>query len=176
MEYSNQTINLDDVSVESLPLKGISTRYRTIHISLTVLVTIIILAVFAFLDSGIVITRPEWMEFLGAAIYGLVLFFALWNILYIVFSFQFIQYAVREQDLHFQSGLFFRKLVSQPILRIQHIELNRGPIERKANLATLQVFSAGGVSHTFEIPGLDYEEAVALRKFIIDHKDLSLDE
>jgi membrane protein YdbS with pleckstrin-like domain len=81
-------------------------------------------------------------------------------------------YALRELDLHYASGLFFRKVVSQPITRIQHIELKRGPIERKAGLATLQVFSAGGEMHTFQIPGLPVDTAQQLRQFILQHKDV----
>ncbi|MCO4798960.1 MAG: PH domain-containing protein [Colwelliaceae bacterium] len=80
-------------------------------------------------------------------------------------------YALREFDLSFQSGLFFRKKVTQPITRIQHIELKRGPIERKIGLATLQVFSAGGALHTFEIPGLELSKAQKIRQFILQHKD-----
>lgn len=81
-------------------------------------------------------------------------------------------YALRELDLHYTSGLFFRKIVSQPITRIQHIELKRGPMERKVGLATLQVFSAGGEMHTFQIPGLPVETAQQLRQFILQHKDV----
>ena len=81
-------------------------------------------------------------------------------------------YALRELDLHYSSGLFFRKVVSQPITRIQHIELKRGPIERKVGLATLQVFSAGGEMHTFQIPGLPVDIAQQLRQFILQHKDV----
>jgi len=81
-------------------------------------------------------------------------------------------YALRELDLHYSSGLFFRKIVSQPITRIQHIELKRGPIERKVGLATLQVFSAGGEMHTFQIPGLPVDTAQQLRQFILQHKDV----
>jgi membrane protein YdbS with pleckstrin-like domain len=81
-------------------------------------------------------------------------------------------YALRELDLHYSSGLFFRKVVSQPITRIQHIELKRGPIERKVGLATLQVFSAGGEMHTFQIPGLPVDTAQQLRQFILQHKDV----
>ena len=62
--------------------------------------------------------------------------------------------------------------MSQPITRIQHIELKRGPIERKVGLARLQVFSAGGEMHTFEIPGLPLETAQQLRQFILQHKDM----
>ena len=79
-------------------------------------------------------------------------------------------YALREHDLSYSSGLIFRKTVTQPILRIQHIELKRGPIERKVALATLQVFSAGGALETFEIPGLPLAEAQKLREFILRHK------
>ena len=81
-------------------------------------------------------------------------------------------YSLRELDLHYFSGLLFRKVVSQPITRIQHIELKRGPIERKYGLATLQVFSAGGEMHTFQIPGLPVDTAQQIRQFILQHKDV----
>jgi len=80
-------------------------------------------------------------------------------------------YSVREQDISYCSGLFFKKTVTQPITRIQHVELKRGPIDRKIGLAKLQVFSAGGALHTFEIPGLLVTEAETLRQFILSHKD-----
>jgi membrane protein YdbS with pleckstrin-like domain len=82
-------------------------------------------------------------------------------------------YALREQDLSYKSGVVFRKTVSQPMLRIQHVELKRGPIDRKVGLAKLQVFSAGGALHTFEIPGLPLETAETIRQFILDHKDVN---
>ncbi|WP_371375282.1 PH domain-containing protein [Thalassotalea aquiviva] len=82
-------------------------------------------------------------------------------------------YALREQDISFRSGLIFEKTVSQPILRVQHVELRRGPIDRKIGLANLQVFSAGGALHTFEIPGLEYQTAEDIRQFILSHKDVN---
>lgn len=82
-------------------------------------------------------------------------------------------YALREQDLSYRSGIIFRKTVSQPMLRIQHVELKRGPIDRKIGLAKLQVFSAGGAMHTFEIPGLPLDTAETIRQYILDHKDVN---
>ena len=82
-------------------------------------------------------------------------------------------FAIREQDITYCSGLIFQKTVTQPISRVQHVELKRGPIERKAGLACLQLFSAGGASHTFEIPGLLLENAESIRQFIVDHKTIS---
>jgi hypothetical protein len=81
-------------------------------------------------------------------------------------------YTLRELDIHYISGLIFRKIVSQPITRIQHVEIKRGPIERKLGLASLQVFSAGGDMHTFEIPGLPTHSAKKIRQFILQHKDM----
>ncbi|MDP2561484.1 PH domain-containing protein [Psychrobium sp. 1_MG-2023] len=85
-------------------------------------------------------------------------------------------YVLRESDISFYTGVFFKKVVIQPLLRLQHIELKRGPIERKLDLATIQVFSAGGALHTFELPGLYHQDALALRQFILAHKDVSAHE
>ncbi|TKB46451.1 PH domain-containing protein [Thalassotalea mangrovi] len=100
-------------------------------------------------------------------------------ILSLIFLFTFIYqwfaepikaYALREQDLSYQSGLLFRKVITQPITRIQHVELKRGPLDRRNELAKLQVFSAGGAMHTFEIPGLELKTAQSIRQFILSHK------
>lgn len=82
-------------------------------------------------------------------------------------------YAIRELDISFKSGVIFKKTVTQPFLRLQHIELKRGPVERKVDLATLQVFSAGGAMHTFELPGLSLERAQQLRQYMLDSKDVT---
>nr|WP_136252897.1 PH domain-containing protein [Ningiella ruwaisensis] len=175
-DFSNQNISIEDVSVDNLTLSAISPRYRKINIGITLGVSLFICAIVLILDLDIFMTMPEVFSKASVFVYAIVLPIGVLSALYHFFADPLIKYAVREQDVHLQSGLFFRTIVSQPILRIQHIELKRGPIERKAGLASLQVFSAGGISHTFEIPGLEYEKAVSLRKFIIDHKDLSLDE
>ncbi|GGD69297.1 PH domain-containing protein [Lacimicrobium alkaliphilum] len=82
-------------------------------------------------------------------------------------------YALRQHDLSYRSGLIFISVTTQPVLRIQHVELKRGPIERKAGLASLQVFSAGGAMHTFAIPGLPLAKAKQIRRFILEHKDIA---
>lgn len=84
------------------------------------------------------------------------------------------RFALREQDLHYHCGLLFRKLISQPILRIQHIEIKRGPFDRVFGIAALHVYSAGGAAHTFIIPGLEFDQAARIRQYILDHKDSQL--
>ncbi len=80
-------------------------------------------------------------------------------------------YLLREHDCSYRRGIIFKKNTTQPIVRIQHVEINQGPLERKYNLASLAVYSAGGSAHTFLIPGLDHERAKAMRQFILSHKE-----
>lgn len=83
-------------------------------------------------------------------------------------------YTLREHDISLYSGVIFKKVTIQPFLRIQHIELKRGPIDRKLDLASIQVFSAGGALHTFELPGLTHSDALSMRQYILDHKDVTV--
>lgn len=85
-----------------------------------------------------------------------------------------ISYTLREHDISRYSGVIFKKVTIQPFLRIQHVELKRGPIDRKLGLASLQVFSAGGAMHTFELPGLTHDDALNMRQYILDHKDVTV--
>ncbi len=170
--FSNQALLLADIpSIEKLSQQPIEAVYASTNriINLTVTLFIVMIALLikyqSFIDISIntevLITNIVW------AISALTLLFTFYKALADVRKF----YALRQQDISFTSGLIFKKTVSQPILRIQHVELKRGPIDRKIGLAKLQVFSAGGAMHTFEIPGLKLDDAESIRQFILSHKD-----
>ncbi|MBF7074860.1 PH domain-containing protein [Glaciecola sp. MH2013] len=170
---SNQQIHLQSLpQVEEMDLQSLSPRYRVLNIQ----ISLILWGALALI-SAIVHWQPLFE--LSSTVAD-VSFFATFCLIFISISgatYHFFadpkkQYAIREHDVHFHSGLFFRRLVSQPIMRIQHIEIARGPIERSAGLATLQVYSAGGANHAFQIPGLVHEQAIQLRQYILDHKDV----
>ncbi|MEL7537329.1 MAG: PH domain-containing protein [Pseudomonadota bacterium] len=76
-------------------------------------------------------------------------------------------YAVRQHDVLFRSGLFFRTVTAVPLNRIQHVELHRGPLERGFKLATLQVFTAGGSGSDLSVPGLNEARGAQLREYIL---------
>ena len=170
--FSNQAISLDDIpSIEKLSQQPIEAIYASTNriINLTVTLFIVMIALLikyqSFIDISIntevLITNIVWV------ISALTLLFTFYKALADVRKF----YALRQHDISFTSGLIFKKTVSQPILRIQHVELKRGPIDRKVGLAKLQVFSAGGAMHTFEIPGLKLDDAESIRQYILSHKD-----
>lgn len=82
-------------------------------------------------------------------------------------------FAVRQEDVSYYSGVFSRSVIIQPLVRLQHIEITRGVIERIFGLATLKLYSAGGGSHALAIPGLKYAVAQALREQISTSRSLS---
>lgn len=82
-------------------------------------------------------------------------------------------YAIREHDFSYRSGVIFKSVISQPILRIQHVELKHGPVDRHFGLASLEIFSAGGAMHTFAIPGLPEEKAREIRSYVLTHSDIA---
>jgi membrane protein YdbS with pleckstrin-like domain len=73
------------------------------------------------------------------------------------------RYELREQEIELQHGLFVVKRTLIPIIRVQHVDTNQGPIMKKYRLASVVISSA---ATTHEIPALDEDEAEELRKTI----------
>ncbi|MFT6778702.1 MAG: membrane protein YdbS with pleckstrin-like domain [Paraglaciecola sp.] len=172
-DFTNTTASINHLpTILTLDKQSLSEKYaplnRLLHLAFTLLICIIGISLyfqpFINLPKGL----HNFLPFIiwSAAILGFL------NTWISHACDQVKSYALRELDLHYSSGLLFRKVVSQPITRIQHIELKSGPIERYVGLATLQVFSAGGATHTFEIPGLAVDTAQKLRQFLLQHKDV----
>ena len=83
-----------------------------------------------------------------------------------VVGFKKRNYAVREKDVSYKKGVFFKSLTTVPFNRIQHIEIDEGPISRLFNLVSLSVFTAGDSSDDLKISGLLKEEAKQIKEFI----------
>jgi membrane protein YdbS with pleckstrin-like domain len=77
------------------------------------------------------------------------------------------KYALRERDILYKTGLLWRSNTVIPFNRIQHAEVNQGPLDRLFNLAILRVFTAGGGSSDMVIPGLRPAEAQNIKEFIL---------
>ncbi|MBD3690029.1 PH domain-containing protein [Nanchangia anserum] len=74
-----------------------------------------------------------------------------------------IGYLVDDTDLVVASGMMFRSLTSVPMGRLQYLEIERGPLEKRWGLATLTLHTASATTNA-SIPGLTNDEAVALRE------------
>jgi len=76
-------------------------------------------------------------------------------------------YVVRDKDILFRKGIIWRSVTAVPFNRIQHVETSNTPLDRKFDLATLQLFTAGGSSGDLKIDGLTASVAEQLRIFIL---------
>lgn len=75
------------------------------------------------------------------------------------------------RGLQVRRGVFFRKEVLVPRSRVQHLDLERGPIERHFGLATLVVHTAGTRMHALRQSGFLDADAVALRDALLPEAD-----
>lgn len=73
-------------------------------------------------------------------------------------------YCIRERDINLQKGLLFWQCVSVSYNRIQHIEVNQGPIEQRLGIARLSFFTAGTVGSDLSIPGLPKSVANTIKE------------
>jgi len=79
-------------------------------------------------------------------------------------SIRHLGYLVREHDLSYRRGVISQATQTIPYNRVQHVGLDRGPVERFFGLATLQLRSAGGV---IGIEGLAVEDANRLKALVV---------
>lgn len=82
-----------------------------------------------------------------------------------------MSYLVREHDITFRRGWLVRSQVTVPKSRIQHAEVQRGPLDRKMGLSALKLYTAGSSGSNLSIPGLPAETADALRDALIASAD-----
>jgi membrane protein YdbS with pleckstrin-like domain len=101
---------------------------------------------------------PAWLYFIYAGI--VVLFGVLLVYLFPKIRWQRWRYEVREQEIELQHGLFIVKRTLVPMVRVQHVDTEQGPILRKYDLAEISI-STAATTHT--IPALMTAEADELR-------------
>jgi uncharacterized protein len=70
------------------------------------------------------------------------------------------RYEVREQEIEIQSGLFVVTRTLIPMVRVQHVDTEQGPILKRYGLSNISISSAA-TTHT--IPFLEMGEADHLR-------------
>lgn len=75
-------------------------------------------------------------------------------------------YSLAEARLRIVRGIFFRRDTVVPFGRVQHIDVDQGPLERFYGLATLTVHTAGTHNASVSLPGLAQREAIAMREGI----------
>lgn len=104
-------------------------------------------------------SRPTPLFLIGGAAFVLVSLAAIVRVLEV----RRLAYQLREHDLSLRSGVFTHRVDSLPFSRVQHVNINRGPVERWLGLATLSVSTAGP---DISIPGLAHEDAERMKLLV----------
>jgi uncharacterized protein len=104
---------------------------------------------------------PGWLHIIYAAIPVLLGFLLIY--LFPKIRWERWRYEVREQEIELQHGLFIVKRTLVPMVRVQHVDTEQGPILRKYDLAEISI-STAATTHT--IPALVTAEADELRNRI----------
>jgi membrane protein YdbS with pleckstrin-like domain len=75
-------------------------------------------------------------------------------------------YAMRNDRIRIARGYLFHVDTVVPFVRVQHIDVGQGPVERPFGLSHLIVHTAGTHNSTVTLPGLTSEDAAAMRDTI----------
>jgi membrane protein YdbS with pleckstrin-like domain len=134
--------------------RGVSPRLvpaRLISAALTLAVPLIAGAVLAILVS-------PWFWILA----GVPAAILLWAVVVVPRQVRAIGYAERDDDLLIRKGVMFRSLVVVPYGRMQYVDVEAGPLDRRLGIAKLQLHTASASTDAV-IPGLVPDEAERLR-------------
>lgn len=78
-------------------------------------------------------------------------------------------YQISPDRLRVVRGLLFRSDTVVPFGRVQHIDVDQGPLERFFGIATLTVHTAGNHNASVALPGLEEDLAREMREEIRAH-------
>ena len=72
------------------------------------------------------------------------------------------RYEVQADALYLERGVLKRTETAVPFVRVQHVDTERGPIERLLGLSSVVVYTAGSRGADVSVPGLTPQDADAL--------------
>jgi membrane protein YdbS with pleckstrin-like domain len=99
-------------------------------------VILLVLAALSFIVFVIIVPKIRWMQ---------------WS------------FEVYDEEIDIHKGIFWRKRIIIPLIRVQNVDTRQGPVMRANGLASFTVATAAG---EHEIPGLEVAEADALRDHV----------
>ncbi|MBP1922071.1 membrane protein YdbS with pleckstrin-like domain [Halorubrum alkaliphilum] len=101
---------------------------------------------------------PEWVPIVVGAT------FAVLGVVHAVLRYRRWSYEIREDALYLDRGVITQVRTTVPLVRIQHVDSRRGPVERGVGLASCVVYTAGSRGADVRIPGLTPDGASDLRE------------
>lgn len=76
-------------------------------------------------------------------------------------------YLHADQGVALQDGVWWRTEAWVPLSRLQYLDVNQGPLDRRWGMASISLQTASSHDHTTRIVGLPLQEAQALRAALL---------
>lgn len=90
--------------------------------------------------------------------------FALW---WPAVRYRHVTWRLDDRGFQIRSGVWWRSVVDVPHSRVQHTDVQQGPIERSFELATLIIHTAGTQHASIPLSGLEHGVALEIRDHLL---------
>jgi len=146
--------------MENEPKEGIDPRARKVWMISGILSSIVVMmiALGFYVVAVTAMGVPEWA---GWMVIALALLYVPWGIYFSPWlRMRFYRYELRENEMEIQHGIFIIKRHLIPMVRVQYVDTEHGPLMRYFGLTTLYISTA---ATKFAIPALPKQRAEELR-------------
>lgn len=162
--FSNQLILLEDIpAIETADFQSLERSYLTVK---RITFSIFLMAIFVGVGAIFYFNEPLQLWWAILAVYSGLLVVAALYLVADTLSFRYSGYALREHDLMYRSGWWWRVLRIVPFNRVQHLSIESGLIERQFNLSSIHIYTAGASQADFTLRGIKSEVAEKLKDWI----------
>lgn len=174
-QFENIQILIEDLpQIASVDLQPLEPNYKYVRMVGWAIFTLIVMVAISIVMINV--GDPEVRYWISITAIPVLSVMVIISFVTAYFGYFQMGYAMRSRDILFKKGLIFRKTTIIPFNRIQHCEVNHGPIDRIFHLSSLKVFTAGGQTSDLEIPGLKEGKAQWIKDYIIGKAGLDEEE
>jgi membrane protein YdbS with pleckstrin-like domain len=118
-----------------------------------------------FAASSLARWLPVPPVLLGMFVFVAALALGLWHVRLL---FESWRWALRDDDVYASYGVVWRVTRAIPRVRVQHVDVTSGPIDRALGLVHVSLHVAGSAGAVLTIPGLAPAEAETLREALLE--------
>ena len=144
-----------------------SVTVARISAAIWLLVLAVPLAIVALILLFVATASPSALLALAAGALGYLAFSA-WCLYWPGLRYRHASYRLGERGLWIRRGVLWRYEISVPKSRVQHTDVSQGPIQRRFDLGTLVLHTAGTQNAAVALSGLPHDTALAIRDYLID--------
>ncbi|MGB3467188.1 MAG: PH domain-containing protein [Cyclobacteriaceae bacterium] len=162
--FDNPPVDMSSLpSTETIEYNKLDSGYMWVMLIRTnVLYLLVTCSALLFLFIKADLTFEVWLYIVSA-------WFVLWLLANALIPFKYRSkgYGLRQHDIIYKTGLWWKKRVIVPFNRIQHCEVKQGPFSKIFGLKSLTVYTAGGGSSDLKVSGVPESKAEQLKEFVL---------